>query len=133
MCAGVQSLSCIQLLVTPWTIAHQPPLSTEFSRQGYRSGLPFLPLVDLPNPGIELMSLVSPALTSRFFTTAPSGKSHQWICKELTLRQSGWGIKVWPTCHKSTMAMWTNVVSYAVLYEKGISDINFNTSTNSVV
>ena len=39
--------------VTPWTIAHQAPLSMEFSRQEYWSGLPFPAVGDLPDPGIE--------------------------------------------------------------------------------
>ena len=47
-CAG---LSCVWLSAAPGTIAHQAPLSMEFSRQGHCSGLPFLPLGDLPNPG----------------------------------------------------------------------------------
>ena len=34
-------LSCVQLFVTPWIVAHQAPLSMEFSRQEYWSGLPF--------------------------------------------------------------------------------------------
>ena len=46
-------LSCIQLFVTPWTLAHQAPLSMEFSRQGYWSGLPFPSPGDLRNSGIE--------------------------------------------------------------------------------
>ena len=52
-------LSCVQLLVTPWTVAHQVPLSMEFSRQEYWSGLPFPSPENLPNPGIEP---ASPAL-----------------------------------------------------------------------
>ena len=52
---------------TSWTIAHQAPLSMEFSRQGYWSGLPFPPPGDHSNPAIEPMSLVSPALAGRFF------------------------------------------------------------------
>ena len=55
-------------------VAHQTPLSMEFSKQEYRSGLPFPILGDLPNPGIKPTSLVSPALAGRFFTTVPSGK-----------------------------------------------------------
>ena len=55
-------LCCIRLLVTPWTIALQAPLSMEFSRQGYWSGLTFPPPGDLPDPGIEPMSSVSSAL-----------------------------------------------------------------------
>ena len=69
--AVVESLSCVQLFVTPWTVAHQAPLSMGFSRQEYWSGLPFPPPRDLPNPGIEPSS---PALASRFFTTEPAGK-----------------------------------------------------------
>ena len=41
------------LTVTPWTKAHQQPLSMEFSRQEYQSGLPFSSLEDLPDLGIE--------------------------------------------------------------------------------
>ena len=37
----------------PWTVAHQGPLSMEFSRQEYWSGLPFPSPGDLPDPGIE--------------------------------------------------------------------------------
>ena len=43
----------VQLFVTPWTIAHQAPLSLEFSRQEYLSMLPFSSPGDLPDPGVE--------------------------------------------------------------------------------
>ena len=56
-------------LCDPWIIAHQDPLSMGFSKQEYWSGLPCSPPGDLPNPGIELGSLTSPALAGRFFTT----------------------------------------------------------------
>ena len=46
---------------TPWTVAHQAPLSMGFPRQEYWSGLPFPSPGDLPDPGIEPMSLASPA------------------------------------------------------------------------
>ena len=59
------------ILATPWTVAHQAPLSMGFFRQEYWSGLPFSSLGELPNPGIEPTCLVSPALTARFFTTQP--------------------------------------------------------------
>ena len=49
----VKSLSRVWLFVTPWTVAHQAPLSMGFSRQEYWSGLPFPSPGDLPNPGIE--------------------------------------------------------------------------------
>ena len=67
-------LSSVQLFATPWTVAHQAPLSLGFSRQEYWSGLPFPPPGDLPDPVIELISPVSPALAGRFFTTEPLGK-----------------------------------------------------------
>ena len=67
-------LSPVQLFVTPWTAACQAPLSMEFSKQEYWSGLPFPPPGDLPNPGIKPVSLASAALAGRFFTTEPPGK-----------------------------------------------------------
>ena len=50
-------LSHVQLFATPWTVAHQAPLSMAFSRQEYWSGLPFPSPGDLPDPGIKLASL----------------------------------------------------------------------------
>ena len=64
-------LSRVRLLVTPWTVARQAPLSMEFSRQEHWSGLSFPTLGDLPHPGIKP---ASPALSGRFFTTEPPGK-----------------------------------------------------------
>ena len=49
---GLVAKSCL-ILVTPWTVAHQAPLSMGLSRQEYWSGLPFPSLGDLPDPGIE--------------------------------------------------------------------------------
>ena len=60
-------LSCVRLFVTPWTVAHQAPLSVGFPRQEHWSGMSFLSPGDLPNPGIKPTSLVSPALAGRFF------------------------------------------------------------------
>ena len=54
---------------TPWTVAHQAPLSMGVSRQEYQSGLPCPPPGDLPDQGIKPES---PA--GRFFTSKPSGK-----------------------------------------------------------
>ena len=66
---------CSAVCVTPWTVAPQAPWSMEFSMKEYWSGLPFPIPRDLPNPGIKPMSLASLTLPSRFFTTAPSGKT----------------------------------------------------------
>ena len=49
----VKSLSRVRLFATPWTVAHQAPLSMRFSRQEYWSGLPFPSPGDLPDPGTE--------------------------------------------------------------------------------
>ena len=68
-----QSLSCVHLFATPWTVAHQAPLFMGFSRQGYWSGLPFPSPQDLPNPGIKSHTLGS-TLVARFFTNEPPGK-----------------------------------------------------------
>ena len=70
LCA--QLLSHAWLLATPWTVAHQAPLSMGFPRQQYWSGLPFPSSGDLPDPGIEPTSPASPALAGRFFTTEPN-------------------------------------------------------------
>ena len=48
-------------------------MSMEFSRQEYRSGLPF-PSGGVPDPGIEPVALMSPALAGGFFTTSATGK-----------------------------------------------------------
>ena len=53
-----------------WIVAHQAPLSMEFSTQEYWSGLPCPPPGDLPNSGIKPASLTYPALAGRFFTTS---------------------------------------------------------------
>ena len=52
------------------TVARQTPLSMGFFRQEHWSGLPYPPLGDLPEPGIEPMHLMSPALAGGFFTTS---------------------------------------------------------------
>ena len=68
-----QSLSHVQLFVTPRTVAYHAPLSMGFSRQEYWSRWPFSPPGDLPNPGTEP---VSPVLTGGFFTAEPPGKPY---------------------------------------------------------
>ena len=72
-------LSCfnrVQLFATLWNVVYQAPLSMGVSRQEYWSGLPFIPPGDLPDPGIEPPSLVSPALAGGFFTTSSTWEAH---------------------------------------------------------
>ena len=66
--------SCVWLFANLWTVAHQAPLSMGFPRQEYWSGLLCLLPGHLPDSGIEPVSLTSPALTGRFFTTEPPEK-----------------------------------------------------------
>ena len=74
------------LFRSPWTIAHRAPLSMEFSKQEYWSGLPFLSLVYLPNPGIEARS---PALKADSLPSEPlkKPKTHS-INKNYTMKDS---------------------------------------------
>ena len=60
-------LSHVRFFAAPWTVACQGPLSMGFSRQEYWSGLPFPPPWDLPGPGTEATSPVSPALQADFY------------------------------------------------------------------
>ena len=55
---------CVQscLFASPWTTSCQAPLSVEFSKQEYWSGLPFPTPGDLPDPGIKPTSFASPVL-----------------------------------------------------------------------
>ena len=55
-------VNCVRLFATPWTVASQTPLSLEFSRQEYWSGLPFPSPGDLPDPGLvaQTQALIDP-------------------------------------------------------------------------
>ena len=91
LCACVlRCFSSVQLSATPWTAAHQAPLSMGFSRQEYWSGLPVPSPENLSNPGIEPESL---ALAGRFFTTVPPGKSLNGL---VALKEEE---KSWPSLH----------------------------------
>ena len=85
---GLNSCSAEHDSATRWAAVRQSLLSMGFSRQEYWSGLPFPPLGDLPDPGIEPASLASPVLAGRFFGTETPGKSllfsQRWpICKDV--------------------------------------------------
>ena len=72
VCVKVKVLvtQSVQFFVTPWTVAHQAPMSMGFFSQVYWIGSPCPPPGDLSDPGIELTPLMSPALAGRFFTTS---------------------------------------------------------------
>ena len=65
-----QMFSHVWLFATPWSVAHQAALSMGFSQQACWNRMPFPSPGDLPDPGIELASLLSPAFAGGFFTTS---------------------------------------------------------------
>ena len=81
--------SRVWLFATPWTVAHQAPLSMEFSRQEHWSGLPSPSPGDLPNPGIEPRSPSAPALQadslplSHWVAAAKSLQSCLTLCNSI--------------------------------------------------
>ena len=70
VCAMLCCFSRVRLFATLWTVACQAPLSMGFSRKELWSGLPCPLPGDLPDPGIEPASLMSPELAAGFFTTS---------------------------------------------------------------
>ena len=84
VCISVLVIQSRLILCDPWTVAHQAPLSMEFSRRGYCwSGLPFPPPGDLPNPGIKPASPVSPALQADSLLSEPPGEPYKAIILQL--------------------------------------------------
>ena len=80
----VKLVSSVQLFETPWTVAHQVPLSMGFPRQEYWSGLPFPSPGDFPNPGIDPRS---PALWTEPLPSEPPGNPALSCMKNLSVLQ----------------------------------------------
>ena len=79
-------LSCfshVPLFATQWTVTHQAPMSMGFSRQEYWNGLLFPPPGAFADPGIELMSIMSPVLAGAFFTTSHLESSYVQNIRQL--------------------------------------------------
>ena len=84
-------LSHILLFATPWTVAHQAPLSMGFPMQKYWRGFPFPTPGDIPDPEIKPKSLASPALAGGLFTTeAPWKALHNFRGHHLFRLQCEW-------------------------------------------
>ena len=83
-------LSRVWLFETPWTVAHQAPVSMAFFLQEYWRGLLFPSPGNLPHPGIESWSPVSPALEGRFFSTEPPGKPRYLLQLVLGVHWKDW-------------------------------------------
>ena len=79
-------LSHVCLFATLWTVAHEAPLSMEFSRQQCWSGLLCPPPGNFPDPGIETAPLMSPVLAGGYFTTMPPWKAISWNTHTLFYR-----------------------------------------------
>ena len=86
-------LSHVRLFVTPWTVAHQAPLSMGFPCQESWNGLPFPTPGDLPHPEFKSESLVSPA-AGRLFTNGTTWEAHSlftvllkhFVCSKVSQR-----------------------------------------------
>ena len=84
-----ESLSCVWLFATPWTVARQSPLSIEFSRQEYWSRLSLPSPGNLPNPGTEPGSA---SLQADSLPSEPSGKWTSIYVKILQITLQTWVI-----------------------------------------
>ena len=82
--------SRVRLFATPWTAAHQAPLSLGFSRQEYWSGLPCPPLRGLPDPGVVLLSLKSSAFASGFLTSSATWEAPELMRQRLHEDRACW-------------------------------------------
>ena len=98
-------LSCfsrVRLFETLWTIAPQVPLSKRFSRKEYWSGFPCPPPGNLPNPGIEAVSFMSPVLASVFFPNSATWEvfyGQHWPANHSCPAES------WDLCHLEPIAL----------------------------
>ena len=96
---------------TPWTVAHQAPLSMGFSRQEYWSGLPFSSAGDLPSSGIKPRSLAlladsSPTeLQGKFSSYSVSQFSHSVVSNSLRPHESQ---HTWPPCSSPMPRVYSN-------------------------
>ena len=82
LCGGAV-LCCVQLFVTAWTAACQAPLSMEFSRKEYWSGLPFPSPGDLLDRGVERRS---PALQADSLLSGPQGSPSPMSAVPISLK-----------------------------------------------
>ena len=128
---SVCALSHVQLFATPWTTAHQTPLSMEFPRQEYWNGLPFPTPGDLPDPGTELASLVSPALAGGFFTTGITWEALEvgsriktYMKFHLTCGQGYWELNIQMFCSSTSYFTYFFLIK-RFLWTKGKLFISF--------
>ena len=110
-----QSLSHFQLSVTLWTLACQAPLSIEFFRQEYWTGLPFSSSREPLDPGIKPASPVPPALQVNSLPAKPSGKQNPGnqgrssMITAVAHGQAGPVVPVVPERHILRTFLWTTL------------------------
>ena len=102
------SCSVMSGSVTPCTVAHQAPLSMEFSRQEYCNGLPFPSPGDCPNPGIEPRS---PALQADSLPTEPPGYSSEQSPTEWATVKIQLMLCMWQTLCKQWLSSFSRLYS----------------------
>ena len=116
---GAQSLSCVPLFATSRTVAHQAPLSIEFPRQEYWSGLPLLTPGVLPHPGIEPVSPTSLALAG-----AVRVAEYSFLCYTFSSVQSLSGVQLfatlWAVAHQAPLSIEFPRQEYYFLLLQGI-------------
>ena len=95
--------SCVRLFATPWTVDPWASLFMGFSRQEYWSGLPCPPPEDLPDPGIEPTSLMSPASVGGFFTTSTTWDILIYLCVCMYVYGEGNGTPLQCSCLENPM------------------------------
>ena len=100
-------LSRVQLFATLYTVARQAPLCMGFSRQEYQKGLPCPPPGHLPDPGIDLVSLMPPALAGGFFTTIASRGTLEYKWLSLISFLKNFYFYFSPYFLKKFLLMWT--------------------------
>ena len=123
---------CVQLFVNLWTVACQAALSMGFSRQEYWSGLSCPPPGDLPNPGTELISLMSSALADMFFITNASWEAHKstGLQQKLNSRAAACKVPPSPSCFTSLILSFL-ICSMRGMAQKALGRSNKLNSVNT--
>ena len=119
------SFSYVQLFATPWTAVYWAPLSMEFSRQEYWSGLPFPSPGDLPDPGIKPGS---PALQADALPSKPQGKP-QMSWNDVFNENSQFSVTNWPMNHNmKPHQMYFKLSAFLYGFKEGCDFVEFWTN-----
>ena len=85
---GIKGFLSLCLVPQSWTVACQAPLPVEFSRQEHKKWFHFPSPCDLPDPGMEAVSLESPALAGGFFTTSTTWEAHYGVYQRFSIQNN---------------------------------------------